>query len=71
MVEKPDVYVCNNCKHRFQKAKFIDTSKHMIIKAPHPSPLSAYRGFFGSRPFSKVNDFLIQHNKTQINWCLG
>lgn len=43
-------------------------NQHLIIKSPHPSPLSAYRGFFGSKPFSKTNDFLIKHNKTPIDW---
>ena len=42
-----------------QKIKLIDTSKHYIIKSPHPSPLSAYRGFFGSKPYSKTNDYLV------------
>jgi len=43
-------------------------SQHLILKAPHPSPLSAYRGFFGCKHFSKTNDFLISHNKTPIDW---
>lgn len=43
-------------------------SQHLILKAPHPSPLSAYRGFFGCKHFSKANDFLIKHNKTPIDW---
>lgn len=42
--------------------------QHLILKAPHPSPLSAYRGFFGCKHFSKANDFLIKHNKTPIDW---
>lgn len=41
---------------------------HLIIETAHPSPLSAYRGFFGSKPFSTVNDFLIQHGQTPIHW---
>ena len=41
---------------------------HLILKAPHPSPLSAYRGFFGCKHFSKCNDFLIEHNITPIDW---
>ena len=53
-----------------QKEKLIDTSKHFIIKAPHPSPLSAYRGFFGSKPFSKTNKYLLKTNQTPIQWCL-
>lgn len=43
-------------------------SHHLILKAPHPSPLSAYRGFFGCKYFSKTNNFLISHNKTPIDW---
>lgn len=53
-----------------KKGAFIDPSKHLVIKSPHPSPLSAHRGFFGSRPFSKTNDYLIQHQKKPINWAL-
>ncbi len=53
-----------------QKEKLIDTSKHFVIKSPHPSPLSAYRGFFGSRPFSKTNTYLSQTNQEPIRWCL-
>ena len=51
-----------------QKIKLIDTSKHYIIKSPHPSPLSAYRGFFGSKPYSKTNDYLVSKGKSPINW---
>ena len=50
------------------KEKLITNSNHVILKAPHPSPLSAYRGFFGSKPFSRVNDILIQHGQTPIRW---
>lgn len=53
-----------------KKSKLIDTTKHLIIKAPHPSPLSAYRGFFGSKPFSETNDLLTQAGQTKIDWCL-
>lgn len=50
------------------KAKFIDSSKHLILQSAHPSPLSAYRGFFGSRPFSKANQFLKSHHLQEIKW---
>lgn len=50
------------------KKKLITNRRHFIITSPHPSPLSAFRGFFGSRPFSKTNDFLKSINKTPINW---
>lgn len=42
--------------------------QHLVLKAPHPSPLSAYRGFFGCKHFSKCNNFLIHHGQTPINW---
>ena len=50
------------------KEKLITNPNHVILKAPHPSPLSAYRGFFGSKPFSKVNEMLIQQEQTPIRW---
>jgi len=53
-----------------KKGSVIDTTKHLIIKSPHPSPLSAYRGFFGSRPFSRTNSYLDMNNKQTINWKL-
>lgn len=53
-----------------KKAAFIDADKHHIIKAVHPSPLSAYRGFFGSKPFSQTNAYLEQIGKIPINWQL-
>lgn len=51
------------------KSSLIDDSRHLILKSPHPSPLSSYRGFFGSKPFSKTNTYLISHNIEPINWC--
>ncbi|QYG31774.1 uracil-DNA glycosylase [Mammaliicoccus sciuri] len=53
------------------KIKLIDTERHHIIQSVHPSPLSAYRGFFGSKPFSKTNEYLIASGKEPINWCGG
>jgi len=53
-----------------KKESLIDTQKHLILKAPHPSPLSSYRGFFGSKPFSQSNSYLKQHGKKEIDWCL-
>lgn len=50
------------------KEKLITNPSHVILKAPHPSPLSAYRGFCGSKPFSKVNEILIQQGQTPIRW---
>ena len=54
-----------------KKAKCIDDSKHLIIKDPHPSPLSAYRGFWGSKPFSKTNEYLKLQGKEVIDWQLA
>ena len=51
-----------------KKGVAINGSKHMVIRAPHPSPLSAYRGFFGSKPFSRINKFLKSNNQSEINW---
>jgi uracil-DNA glycosylase len=53
-----------------KKGQFIDTKKHLVLKCVHPSPLSAHRGFFGSKPFSKINAYLIQHHQTPIDWRL-
>ena len=50
------------------KAAMLNNPRHLILKAPHPSPLSAYRGFFGSRPFSQTNDFLTQNGLMPIDW---
>lgn len=55
--------------HAQSKAALIDTHRHHIIKSPHPSPLSASRGFFGSRPFSRANAYLIQDGLDPIDWC--
>ncbi|WP_119328568.1 uracil-DNA glycosylase [Cysteiniphilum halobium] len=51
-----------------KKSQLIDHNKHLILKAPHPSPLSAHRGFFGSKHFSQTNNYLLQHNLTPIDW---
>lgn len=51
-----------------KKAVLIDESKHLILQSAHPSPLSAYRGFWGSKPFSKINSYLINTNQLPINW---
>ena len=51
-----------------KKEEFIDSSKHFIIKSAHPSPFSVYRGFFGSKPFSKINDYLKSKNSEIISW---
>jgi len=51
------------------KSLMIDETRHLILKAPHPSPLSAHRGFFGCKHFSKANEYLKAHNLQQIKWC--
>ncbi|MCA1292935.1 uracil-DNA glycosylase [Paenibacillus sp. alder61] len=53
-----------------QKGAFIDRRRHKVIRSPHPSPLSAHRGFLGSRPFSQTNDFLREQGLGPIDWAL-
>ena len=52
------------------KKSMLSNPNHLILESPHPSPLSAYRGFFGSRPFSQINAFLTAHGEAPINWKL-
>ena len=56
--------------HAQKKGKHIDTSRHHVLHAAHPSPLSAYRGFFGCGQFSQTNQLLVQCNQPEINWML-
>lgn len=56
--------------HAQRKGNFIDTQRHCVLKAPHPSPLSAYRGFLGCKHFSKANEYLINQGIAPINWQL-
>ena len=51
-----------------KKLNLIDEKKHFVIQSAHPSPFSVHRGFFGSRPFSKINDFLVSKGKLPIRW---
>ncbi|MBQ9312404.1 MAG: uracil-DNA glycosylase [Bacteroidales bacterium] len=51
-----------------KKSSLIDKTKHLVLSSPHPSPLSAYRGFFGNKHFSKTNEYLIQNNISPIQW---
>lgn len=53
-----------------KKGQFIDRKRHLVISSVHPSPLSAHRGFFGSKPFSQINEYLITRGKTPIDWQL-
>lgn len=58
--------------YAIKKASLIDTDfPRLVLTAPHPSPLSAYRGFFGTRPFSKINDFLVEEGSSPIQWALS
>lgn len=52
------------------KGAHIDRNKHLVLEAPHPSPLSAYRGFIGCKHFSQANTYLLQNGKTPVNWQL-
>lgn len=52
-----------------QKRTLIDPAKHLILESAHPSPLSAYKGFFGNGHFTKANTYLREHERTEINWC--
>ena len=61
------VYVLWGAKAQ-KKVEYIDSQNNLIISSPHPSPLSAHRGFFGSKPFSRINEYLLKKGKTQINW---
>ncbi len=65
--DRPIVFVLwgSNAK---SKRVMLNNPKHLVISSVHPSPLSAYNGFFGSKPFSKINQFLIQNNETPIQW---
>jgi uracil-DNA glycosylase len=60
--------------HAQKKAAFVRTvdrgGAHLVLSAPHPSPLSAYKGWFGSRPFSQANAFLVEHGRRPIDWAL-
>lgn len=65
--ERPIVYILWGSPAQ-RKARMLDNPRHLILKSPHPSPFSASRGFFGSRPFSKTNAFLEAHGLKPIDW---
>lgn len=56
--------------YAIKKASLIDQSKHLVLTSPHPSPFSAYTGFFGNNHFKMANDFLIKNNKKPIDWSI-
>jgi uracil-DNA glycosylase len=66
-LDKPIVYILWG-SNAISKTKMITNPKHYVITSVHPSPLSSYRGFFGSKPFSKTNEFLKNNNIEEINW---
>ena len=65
--DRPIVFILWGAPAQRKKA-MLNNPKHLILTAPHPSPLSAYRGFFGSRPFSKTNEFLESQGEEPIDW---
>lgn len=65
--DRPIVFILWGRPAQSKKA-MLNNKKHLILEAPHPSPLSAFRGFFGSKPFSKTNDFLIKNKIEPIDW---
>ena len=65
--ERPIVYLLWG-RPAQEKSAMLTNPKHLILKAPHPSPLSAYRGFFGSKPFSKTNEYLVKNGLSPIDW---
>ena len=66
-VDRPMVFILWG-KPAQSKKPMLSNPKHLILESPHPSPLSAYRGFFGSRPFSRTNKFLTEHGLEPIDW---
>ncbi len=68
-IDRPVVFLLWG-KPAQEKKKLLNNPKHLILEAPHPSPLSAYRGFFGSKPFSKANAFLTAHGVGPVDWTL-
>ncbi|KIR01918.1 Uracil-DNA glycosylase, family 1 [Lachnospiraceae bacterium TWA4] len=66
-VNRPIVFILWGSPARRKKV-MLNNPNHLILEAPHPSPLSAYRGFFGSKPFSKTNEFLESHGVEPIDW---
>ena len=65
--QRPIVFVLWG-KEAQKKASFVHRSEHLVLESAHPSPLAAYRGFWGSKPFSRANEWLAQHNGVPVNW---
>ena len=53
-----------------RKKELVDRMRHVVVESPHPSPLSAHRGFFGSKPFSKANKALADAGREPVDWCV-
>ncbi|MFC5703515.1 uracil-DNA glycosylase [Cohnella faecalis] len=68
--ERPIVFILWG-RHAQEKAIFIDEARHLVIRSAHPSPLSAYNGFYGSKPFSKANEFLTAIGQQGIDWQIS
>ena len=68
-IDRPVVFLLWG-KPAQEKKALLNNPKHLILEAPHPSPLSAYRGFFGCRHFSKANEFLVRNGETPVDWTL-
>ena len=66
-MNKPMVFILWG-RNAMSKTKYLNNPNHLVLTSVHPSPLSAYNGFFGSRPFSKTNQFLLDKGETPINW---
>lgn len=69
-IDRPIVYLLWG-RPAGEKAKILNNPKHLVLTAPHPSPLSAYRGFFGCKHFSKANEFLIKNGLEPIDWQIN
>jgi uracil-DNA glycosylase len=65
--DRPIVYFLWGAQAQ-KKAEMLNNPKHLVLKAPHPSPLSAYRGFFGCKHFSQCNEFLVNNGLEPIDW---
>lgn len=68
--DEPTVFILwgGHAQGKAARIAALQTDRHLLIESPHPSPLSSYRGFFGSKPFSKANEFLKQNGRTPIDW---
>ena len=70
--DRPSVFILwgSHAQKKVRNIAALSTGPHLVIRSPHPSPLSSYRGFFGSKPFSKANAFLSDNGREQVDWRL-